>query len=237
MRAMRGSIKARGDAWRLVVELAPHPVTGKRRQLVRNVRGTREDAERRLAQMIVEAGGGATHDGDATIAVLLDAWLTQHRGLSPSTRLDYRRVIAKHLPAPFTATKVWRVRTHDLDRRAVALLRAHQRECAERALAVGARLGPDAYVFAADAVGIVPRRPDAMTHEFATVRTAAGVTGVRLHDLRHFMITQLLAAGTDVRTVAGRAGHRRTSTTLDLYSAFLPASDRDAAERMGELLG
>lgn len=38
---------------------------------------------------------------------------------------------------------------------------------------------------------------------------------VRLHDVRHFVATQLLSAGVDnVRTVAGRLGHRNAATTL-----------------------
>ena len=59
----------------------------------------------------------------------------------------------------------------------------------------------------------------------------------RLHDLRHFMVTQLVAAGVDVRTVPGRAGHvtaagRRSGT----YAHFQAAQDRQAAELMEGLL-
>ena len=56
---------------------------------------------------------------------------------------------------------------------------------------------------------------------------------VRLHDMRHFLATRMkmsFAAGVDVRTVSGRLGHRRTSTTTDRYAAFVPASDRLAAD-------
>jgi integrase len=63
------------------------------------------------------------------------------------------------------------------------------------------------------------------------------VGNVRLHDLRHFVATELLTQGIDVRTVANRLGHARTSTTMDIYWAFVPARDRDAADHLESILG
>lgn len=37
-------------------------------------------------------------------------------------------------------------------------------------------------------------------------------------------------------TVAGRAGHSRTSTTTDIYSKFIKSSDEAAAETLENLL-
>jgi integrase len=59
---------------------------------------------------------------------------------------------------------------------------------------------------------------------------------VRVHDLRHFVATELLTAGIDVRTVSNRLGHARTSTTLDVYWAFVPARDHEAAGHLDALL-
>jgi hypothetical protein len=53
---------------------------------------------------------------------------------------------------------------------------------------------------------------------------------VRLYDFRHFLATRLISSDVDVRTVSGRLGHRRTSTTMDRYAAFVPAADRAAAD-------
>jgi integrase len=64
----------------------------------------------------------------------------------------------------------------------------------------------------------------------------AGTPGVRLHDLRHYVATRLLAAGVDVRTVAGRLGHRNASTTLNVYAHFVHDADEEAAAVLARLL-
>jgi integrase len=46
--------------------------------------------------------------------------------------------------------------------------------------------------------------------------TQRALPGVRLHGLRHFVASQLLGVGVDVRTVAGRLGHRNAATTLNV---------------------
>jgi hypothetical protein len=47
----------------------------------------------------------------------------------------------------------------------------------------------------------------------------------------------LIAAGVDVRTVAGRLGHADPSTTLRIYAAFMEPADQGAARVMQRLLG
>ena len=51
-----------------------------------------------------------------------------------------------------------------------------------------------------------------------------------VHSLRHTNITLQIAAGIPITIVSGRAGHSRTSTTLDIYSHFLKTNDRQAAD-------
>jgi integrase len=53
-----------------------------------------------------------------------------------------------------------------------------------------------------------------------------------VHSLRHTNITMQIAAGVPLVTVAGRAGHARTSTTTDIYSHFLKSSDKAAARML-----
>ena len=80
-----------------------------------------------------------------------------------------------------------------------------------------------------------PWRPDSASRAFRYLRHQVGLDHVRLHDLRHFVATRLLAAGIDMRTVSGRLGHSLTSTTLNVYAAFVPDADRRAAKVIGRL--
>ena len=57
-----------------------------------------------------------------------------------------------------------------------------------------------------------------------------------MHDLRHFNATNLLANGTDIRTVSGRLGHADASTTLNIYAHFVERADQEAASLVGGLL-
>lgn len=58
----------------------------------------------------------------------------------------------------------------------------------------------------------------------------AGITGVRLHDLRHFFASGLIAAGCDVVTVQRALGHATANTTLRTYAHLWPtAEDRTRA--------
>jgi integrase len=80
-----------------------------------------------------------------------------------------------------------------------------------------------------------PISPDTVSHYVRKIATKAGVD-THLHGLRHFAATQMIGGGHDVRTVAGRLGHRDASTTLKVYSHFLPERDRDAADFLGKAL-
>jgi integrase len=69
----------------------------------------------------------------------------------------------------------------------------------------------------------------------------AGLEGVRLHDLRHFYASGLIASGCDVGTVQRALGHAKATTTLDTYSQLWPSAEdktrRAAATLAGEVLG
>ncbi len=93
----------------------------------------------------------------------------------------------------------------------------------------------DVVLFSQEVDGSQPWRPDSTTRAFARLCNKAGLEGVRLHDLRHYVATRLLASGVDVRTVAGRLRHRDAATTLNVYSHFLAESDREAANVLGRL--
>lgn len=75
-----------------------------------------------------------------------------------------------------------------------------------------------------------------MTKHFVALRNSLGYDHMRLHDLRHFAATRLIAEGVPVRTVSGRLGHANPSTTLSVYSHFVEASDQVAAGIMGRIM-
>jgi integrase len=133
-------------------------------------------------------------------------------------------------------TKTHAARRIALDTATVAVLKKHRQDAEAAARLCGTKLPANAYVFAGSADGAVSWHPDYVTQAFARIAHDAGLSGVRLHDLRHFVATRLLASGVDVRTVAGRLGHKNPNVTLNVYAAFLPEADRDAADLLGRLL-
>lgn len=132
-------------------------------------------------------------------------------------------------------TKTHQTRRVALDAPTTAALVDHRAAAVERAEQCGAAFADDAFVFASDVVGTTPWYPDSASRRFRRACDDAGLKDVRLHDLRHYVATRLLSAGVDVRTVAGRLGHRNAATTLNVYSHFVPEADQAAAEILGRL--
>lgn len=134
------------------------------------------------------------------------------------------------------STKTNRGRSVALDPVGFALLTRHRSRADHWIAEAGSELPADAFVFSPFPEGTTPFRPDNVTSFFIRVRNEVGAPTVRLHDLRHFTATQLIGAGVDVRTVAGRLGHSDPSVTLRVYSHALEERDRAAAEIMGQLI-
>jgi len=132
-------------------------------------------------------------------------------------------------------TKTHQARRVTIDSETSSTLRDHLQRQDEQARSIGTSMRRDAFVFTHAVDGSVPLRPDSTTRAFRSLCSRAGIQGVRLHDLRHYVATRLLTSGIDARTVAGRLGHRNPSTTLDVYSHFVPESDKSAAETMSSL--
>jgi integrase len=135
------------------------------------------------------------------------------------------------------STKTDRSRSVALDEVGVALLVQYRARVDEWASEAGTEIADDAFVFSPHVDGGTPFRPDNVTGFFIRVRDGLGLKDVRLHDLRHFTATQLIGAGVDVRTVAGRLGHSDPSLTLRVYSHVIEERDRAAAAILGRVLG
>jgi integrase len=131
-------------------------------------------------------------------------------------------------------TKTHSRRVVALDEGTVRVLGAHREREEAMARACGVELDAPAFVFSRRPGGTLPLRPENATATFAATARAAGVEGLSLKDAtRHLAATRLIAAGVDVRTVAGRLGHANASTTLDVYAHWLPERDREAATIIG----
>jgi integrase len=74
-------------------------------------------------------------------------------------------------------------------------------------------------------------------YAFQRFTKAAGVEGVRFHDLRHSYATTLLAAGVSPHVVSESLGHRSSSFTMDTYAAVLPSQGAAAAAAIDAALG
>lgn len=70
-----------------------------------------------------------------------------------------------------------------------------------------------------------PPHQNTIGHHWRRTARAAGVPGVRLHDLRHFYASGLIAAGCDVVTVQRALGHAKPTTTLETYSHLWPSAE------------
>ncbi len=97
---MRGSLKQRAKgSWEIRIEL-PHAVTGKRQRETLTVRGTKKDAERKLAELIHQADkGGYVRPAKLTLGEYLCQWArdwaTTH--VRARTLEGYRGIIEHHL--------------------------------------------------------------------------------------------------------------------------------------------
>ncbi len=80
----------------------------------------------------------------------------------------------------------------------------------------------DAWLFT---VGDRPMYDNDIQWRWRATRTSAKLPHVRLHDLRHFYASGLIAAGCDVVTVQRALGHSTATTTVNTYSHLWPTAE------------
>ena len=106
-------------------------------------------------------------------------------------------------------------------------LRAHKEMQERDAETLGIQLTDETLVFSHPDGS--PRVPSTLTLAFRCLTKQIGLEGVRLHDLRHTMVSLYLQQGVSPKTVAERLGHASVVITLDLYSHCLPSVQEAAA--------
>jgi integrase len=197
---------------------------------VRNVIEAAERRDDRLAPMLMLAALTGMRRGELCALRWSDV------DLDSATIQVSRSVVVVPNGLAEKTTKTDRSRSVALDPVGTAVLSRHRVRSEQWTAGAGMELSSNSFVFSPSVEGTTPFRPDNVTSFFIRVRNEVGATGVRLHDLRHFTATQLIGAGVDVRTVAGRLGHVDPSVTLRIYSHALEERDRAAAAVMGNIL-
>jgi integrase len=134
-------------------------------------------------------------------------------------------------------TKTGQARKIALDQHTVGLLTTHRELFESRCTELGCTLSPDAFVFSPAPDGSAPFLPRAISQRYRRLALRLKLRSTRLHSLRHYSATELVAAGVDIRTVAGRLGHGSGgATTLKVYAGWVNEADRRAADTMATIV-
>jgi integrase len=134
------------------------------------------------------------------------------------------------------STKTHAERLVSIDAETVEALRRQLDRCQESGLHLRGRSPPLCVRLQPAAGGSKALHPNDATASFGDLRAQLNISGVRLHDLRHFAATRLLVAGVPVRQVSGRLGHANASTTLNVYAHAVEGLDAVAASVLAKAL-
>jgi integrase len=116
------------------------------------------------------------------------------------------------------------------------LLRQHRVSQLEQRLRVGDAWEDNGLVFNNE-IGQPLERHNLLNRHFKPLLKAAGLPGsLRLYDLRHSAATLLLTAGIHPKVASERLGHSSIVMTLDTYSHVQPDMQKEASDKMEELL-
>lgn len=119
-------------------------------------------------------------------------------------------------------------RTVAIDPVTVEMLKMRRARHAELALACGVGLEDAGYVLGEEPGQNGPLPPQLISQRWRLAAKRAGVAA-RFHDLRHWHVTELLAAGIPVANVRARAGWA-SDAMLRVYAHALSSLDREAAD-------
>jgi DNA-binding transcriptional regulator YhcF (GntR family) len=126
-------------------------------------------------------------------------------------------------------TKTHQQRRVVMDPEADAELDAHEQRCRLRAAELGVPFDPAGFIFSPTPDGSRPYHPDLVSKRYARLAKRLGIDS-DLKNHRHYNATELILAGYNVRTTAGRLGHSGGgTTTLRVYTAWWAEADQRAS--------
>jgi integrase len=136
-----------------------------------------------------------------------------------------------HPKEPKTARSRRRV---DLDGGTVSSLKDWRRRQLEDRLRAGEAWRVDDWVFTNE-LG-EPVNPEWVGKRFRRLIAGTDLPTITMRQLRHSHATALLRAGVHPKVVQERLGHASIGVTLDIYSSVLPTMQREAVERLVDLI-
>jgi integrase len=81
-----------------------------------------------------------------------------------------------------------------------------------------------------------PIEPRNVNRQLTNLLDKARLPQFRVHDLRHFCASLLLAQGVPLKVVSDILGHTQIGITADLYTHVLPAVKKEAIDLMDSIL-
>ena len=207
-------------------DIKHHTAKAPSTEAVQQLLAAARDADPVLATAIVVAAVTGARRGELCALRWSDVdW--KRRTLSIARSLTVIRREATEGP-----TKTHQRRDIAVDETLGAFIARRQTEQQDYAETVGVKLVKDPYLLSRSSDGAMPCLPDGLTRGYSGLAAKLGVGG-HFHQLRHYAARASIAAGADVRTVAGRLGHADPATTLRIYSHALEARDRELAGLLG----
>ncbi|HEY5439592.1 MAG TPA: Arm DNA-binding domain-containing protein, partial [Acidimicrobiales bacterium] len=115
---MSGSLRQKyPGVWEVRFETGRDPLTGRRRQKSRSIRGSKREAQQALNALVVEADAGAYVGTSTTFEQLCRQWLNlTENNLSPTTLRTYRNLLERRIFPAIGNKLAHNIRTVDLDR-------------------------------------------------------------------------------------------------------------------------
>ena len=81
-----------------------------------------------------------------------------------------------------------------------------------------------------------PIAQDVLSKKFNRFLKENNLKHIRFHDLRHTHVTLLINSKVPIRVISERVGHSNINTTLNIYSHVLKEMDKEASDKISEVL-